>query len=377
MAVEMNEGHGSRNLAVRARPRTRWRRIAAGLALAAVALLLAWLATPMGRYLARGAWEEARILARRRPIAAMVADTATDARTRARLQLVLDARRFAVDSIGLPARESFTTYSRLDADTLVLVLSAAYRDRLESVTWWFPVVGRVPYKGYFDFDDARAAANDYRTRGYDVYLRPAAAFSTLGWFNDPLLSTTLRQDTLNLAGTVIHELTHNRFYAPAQAVFNESFANFVGARGAAWFFRQRGQDSAASRVDQSWADEKVLAAFWAQLHTTLDSAYAAHPSDSSARVAARERVYARARRQLVDSLAPALPSVSARWFESVALDNAALLARRIYLTDLDIYDEVWEREGRDLRATIARLIDLAESRPDDPFGAVREWLGGT
>src|SRR5206468_3838333 len=184
-------------------------------------------------------------------------------------RLVLDARAFAGDSVGLKAKESFTTYSPLDRDTLVLVLSGAYRDKLKAYTWWFPVVGRVPYKGYFDFAAAKVAARDLEGRGFDVYLRPSPAFSTLGWFNDPLLSTSLRADTLDLANTVIHELTHNTFYAPGSAVFNESFAHFVGARGSAWFFRTRGSPVAADQADARWADEKVLARFWAKLYHSI------------------------------------------------------------------------------------------------------------
>src|SRR4051812_44415366 len=102
---------------------------------------------PIGRYLARGAIAEAGILWRRRSIADLVRDSATSPAVRSKLQLVLDARAFAVDSMGLPAKKSFTTYSQLETDTLVLVLSGAYRDRLVSKTWWFPIVGRVPYKG--------------------------------------------------------------------------------------------------------------------------------------------------------------------------------------------------------------------------------------
>jgi predicted aminopeptidase len=124
---------------------------------------------------------------------------------------LLAAREYARDSLRLRTKESFTTYSRLDKDTLVLVLSAAYRDRLEPYTWWFPIVGRVPYKGYFDFDAARRTARKFYEDGYDVSLRPSDAFSTLGWFNDPLLSTSLRRDSVDLANTVIHELTHNTF----------------------------------------------------------------------------------------------------------------------------------------------------------------------
>src|SRR5579871_3979453 len=185
----------------------RWfRRILAALVL----LLVAWLAlSPTGRYLVRAAWAEGSILARRRSIEAMVADPATSAETAAKLRLVLAARAFAADSIHLRTRESFTTYTQLDRDTLVLVLSGAYPDRLAPYTWWFPIVGRVPYKGFFEFGAARSAERELASRGFDVYLRPSPAFSTLGFFNDPLLSTSLRADTIDLANTVIHELTHN------------------------------------------------------------------------------------------------------------------------------------------------------------------------
>src|SRR4030095_15099380 len=124
-----------------------------------------------------------------------------------RLRLVIAARQYAVDSLGLSAGESFTTFAQLDRDTLVLVLSAAYRDRLLAYRWGFPIVGGLPYKGFFKPDDARRARDDFQRRGFDTYLRPASAFSTLGWFNDPLLSTTVRGDTAFLVNTVIHELS--------------------------------------------------------------------------------------------------------------------------------------------------------------------------
>ena len=235
--------------------RRSWLHTSAVAFVGALTLLIAIISvSPTGHYLARAAWEEARILARRRPIPELVNDPELPATLRAKLQLVLAARRFAVDSVHLNAGASFTTYSPLDRDTLVLVASAAYPDRLERYTWWFPVVGRVPYKGYFDVAAARAAVEDLRRRGFDTYLRPASAFSTLGWFNDPLLPTTLREDSVGLANTVIHELTHNTFYASGQAVFNESFANFVGAHGAAWFFRSRGDAAAAAASTARWHD---------------------------------------------------------------------------------------------------------------------------
>lgn len=341
--------------------------------LALVVLALAYLAVaPTGRYLVRAAWAEGRILAERRSISEIVADRATKPAVAAKLRLVLAARAFAAESIGLRAKESFTKYTQLDRDTLVLVLSGAYPDRLQAYTWWFPIVGRVPYKGYFDFSAAKSAARDLSARGFDVYLRPSPAFSTLGWFNDPLLSTSLAADSLELANTVVHELTHNTFYAPGQAVFNESFANFVGARGSAWFFRTRGSPAAADEADARWSDEKLLASFWAALYHSVDSAFKVHASDSLARITARDTLYARARRALVDSLGPQFRTISPRALEHVRLDNAALLAHRIYDTDLDVFDEIWASEHGDLRHTVLRIIDLAKSRPKNPFGALRD-----
>ncbi len=340
---------------------------------AAAIILVVWLLTPTGRYLLRAAWEEGKILARRRPITEVIADPAAEPALREKLALVLRARAFAEDSMELRTGDSFTTFTRLERDTLVLVLSAAHRDALKRYTWWFPIVGRVPYKGFFDTDAARATRDDLLARGFDANLRPASAFSTLGWFNDPLLSTTLRQDSLDLVNTVIHELTHNTFYAPGEAVFNESFANFVGARGAAWFFRAQGDSSGAAIVEARWADEKWMGRFWRDLYDELDSAFAAHPEDRAQRLAARERIYASARARLV-AAAPELPTMNPLVLERMRLDNATLLARRVYMTDLDLFDQAWRKEGENLPAAIRRIVSLARSNEDDPYAALEAWV---
>lgn len=330
--------------------------------------------TPLGRYLVRAAWEEGKILRGRQPITRLVADATIDPLTRAKLALVLEARRFAEDSLGLPAKDAYTQYTALERDTLVLVLSGARMDALVAKTWWFPVVGRLPYKGYFDVDAARRAELELAAEGYDTYLRPASAFSTLGWFNDPLLSSTLRADSVDLVNTVIHELTHNRYFAKGEAVFNESFANFVGARGAEWFFRTRGDTVLAEASVQRWADDRVLAAYWAQLYRSVDSAFRAHPGDSlrEQRIALRDSFYVDARRVLRDSVAPLWRTIDAGYADRVRLDNAALLARRIYLTDLERFEAVYDSAGRDVRAAIEMLIETHRgSRREDPTSASR------
>jgi predicted aminopeptidase len=192
------------------------------------------------------------------------------------------------------------------------------------------------------------------------------------------VSSSLPADTLDIPNTVNHQQTHKTVNAPGQAVFNESLANIVGARGSAWFFRSRGQAGAAAEEDARWSDEKLMADFWKRLHDAIDSAYKAHPGNHSSqvreRIRARDTVYAHARHELVHVLGPRLRTIGPRVLERLRLDNAALMARRIYLTDLDLFDAVWQREGGDLKKTIARITALAKSKPKDPYGAVREWL---
>ena len=361
--------------------RLRWtRRALRALAVVALALVAWLLLAPTGRYLLRGAWEEAKILARRRPLADILADSTTTPALRAKVELVLATRAFARDSLGLNVGESFSTYSETGRDTLTLVVSGAYRDRLKSYTWWFPIVGRVPYKGYFDFGEARRQERALNARGFDTRLGAVSAFSTLGWFNDPLLPSTLRADSLTLANTVIHELLHNTYFAAGGAVFNESFANFVGSRGAQRFFRSRGQEMAAAEVAARWQDERVLGRFWATLYGRVDSAFKSHPGDEaravSERLAARQVLFSEARASLLNDLAPMLKTISIRSVERVRLDNAVLMSRRVYLTDLEAFDAVLTKNRGDLRATIAGIIGAVKADDEKkPFDVVKRLAG--
>ena len=362
IAVQANEEHGidKRGRLPHGRiviGRVSWRSLRRLSGATAVLLAIVLGITPTGCYISRAAYEEVRILSRREPIEKLVADPATEPILRAKLGLVQEARRFAIDSLALAARKSFTAYSQLDRDTLVLVVSAAYRDRLERKTWWFPVVGRFPYKGFFDFPGAMRTAESLRAEGFDVTVGPSSAFSTLGWFNDPLVSTTVKADSITLVNTIIHELLHNTFFAKGQVSFNESFATFVGGRGAEHFFRARGDSVSLRWAEDEWHDDLLLGAFWERTSNEIEEVFASLPDTArSERIAARDRVYARARTRLVDSVSPQLRTYPAGWGQKVTLNNAVLLSRRVYAERLDKFDSVYVAEGRDLKRAIQRII---------------------
>ena len=328
-------------------------------------------------YVVRAGIEEAKILSRRQSIAAVIEASGTSEATRAKLRLVQSARTFADRELGLDVGESYTTYSEVDRDTLLLVVTASRKDAFRQVTWWFPIVGRVPYKGFFDADRALAEARGLQERGYDTYVRLSGAFSTLGWFNDPLLSTVLGYDDVALAATVIHEVTHNTLYLPGQAAFNESFANFVGDVGAAdYFCRLEGEGGPRCvRARALWRDNILFADALQRLIRSLEEVYAREDLGSEEKVRAREDVIDRWRDDYERDVVPRL-DLAFRDFHRREINNATLLGVRLYYDRLDLFDRVHRTLGEPLDRTIARMVEAAESSPDAPFDAVARLAPG-
>lgn len=339
------------------------------------ALVLISLAGCSPLFILRAGYEEAKILSRRQSIARMVQDESVPQERRDKLELVLQVRDFAADSLRLDVGKSYTTFSQLDSDTLALVLSAARKDQFRPYTWWFPIIGRVPYRAFFSEESAAEAVRDLERKGYDAYVRPTSAFSTLGWFNDPMVSPLLRYDSVSLANTVVHELVHNTIFLSGQAVFNESLAQFVGARGAIAFFCDVERNPQHCRTARSaWQDELLFAGFLTELVAELEALYSREDLAQEQKLGMREEVFARARQRFVEEIQPQLQVLTYGSFARTPLNNAYLIARRIYYQDLDLFEAVHQTTGGDLRRTLDLIDAAARAQPDDPFEAVRALL---
>ncbi len=338
----------------------------------AAALLAAGACSPL--YVLRAGWEEAKLLERRRPIREVVADTATPPELRGRLRLVLQARDYAERALGLRPGDSFTSYATVGRDTLLLVVSAAPRFRLTWKTWWFPIVGSVPYRGYFDFDEAREHARELEAEGWDVHLRPSPAFSTLGWLPDPVLSTTLRQDSVGIVETVIHEITHATYFPSGHADFGESFATFAGHAGAeAFFCRALEREAPCREARDRWHDTRIYGRFLTGLRDSLEALYGRDlPAEEMAerKAAALDAAVRRFGRET----APAFRTYPDGILDRERLNNAWLLSRVLYYGRLDDFEAVRRREGG-VREALRAIIEAAR-RADEPWAGLDRLLGG-
>ncbi len=340
--------------------RGRRARVAAVAAGIAVAALLDGCAGTTAGYLLRAGWEEARILWRRRPIDRVLAEPGLDPSLRTKLETVQAVREFGARRLGLAVGGAYGSYAEVDEGALVQVLSAAERLHLVPVTWWFPVVGRVAYKGYFSPDDARREAERLEGRGYDTWVRGSVAFSTLGWLDDPVLSNWMKSDRVELAELVLHELLHRTTYLPSQTDFNESFASYAGHAGAIAFFSETaGPDSAeTAEARRRWDAQLASSAKLGSAIERLRALYAA-----AEREGRPEPEVLRERRAIFGELG-----------DPEKVNNAVLLARMAYLDRLAWFAEVGRRTG-DVRAAIEVIRQASEKRGGEPWEALRELVG--
>lgn len=240
-------------------------------------LILLLLSSCSPGYVIRAAYEESKIIINREKISDYINSESATEEEKLKLSLVMEAREYAKE-IGLKPGGSFKYYTRLPRSEAAWVISACPKLSLDSYTWWFPFVGSVPYKGFFDKEAAEKAAAALERQGLEVSIRPTDAFSTLGWFDDPLLSPVLRYEPANIVNLVIHESFHSTHWVKGDAERNESMANYVGLRGALNFFsnkalEDRSQTDNFIRAAENFNNEIKLAKLIRNFYEELDLLY--------------------------------------------------------------------------------------------------------
>jgi predicted aminopeptidase len=284
------------------------------------------------------------------------------------VQRVHDIRRFASEELGLAMTKNYTRYVQLDRDYLAAVVSASAKDSFNRHEWHFPIVGSVPYKGFFDVEDARKERAKLEKKDLDVWVRPVEAFSTLGWFKDPLYSYMRDYSPARLADLIIHESLHATVFIKGQVQFNEELAEFIGSEGARLYMESRyGADSEEYRaMFASEADNKTFVAFIQKLIAELDALYTSG-LDRAETLAKKEAIINAAQERFAAEYDNLFSHDNYRGFAELPVNNAYLELYRLYHAEDNFFADLYEHSGRDLPAFIA-AAKTVKKKGGDPRG---------
>jgi predicted aminopeptidase len=294
----------------------------------------------------------------------VLGDPATPREVRDALALVDEVRAFA-DALGFAVARQYRSYAAWPGDRVVTALVATEPASVEPRGFWFPIVGTVPYKGFFDLARAEREAAALRERGLDTCLVPVPAYSTLGWFADPVTQPMLRGGVGRFVETLLHELTHATVFEASDADFNEGVATFVGQEAAVRFFGARGDAEAAARERQRVRDDRAVAAVVGALRERIAALYEAE-GDAPAVARARAALEHETRARLA-----ALPLASrdaAALAGAISLRDACLALAGTYERDLPLWARRLAQLDDDLPAFLAAAVDAA--RAGDPRAAL-------
>jgi len=300
------------------------------------------------------------------PVEEILQNPQTPDSVRAFLELTKDVRSFAQNTLGLRQNDNYTTYLEVPGKNIVQVVSGCLPDTFKTWNWRYPVVGKIPYKGYFDTSDALKEAQKLQKKGYETLVRPAGAFSTLGFFTDPLYSYMTSYNLFSIASLLIHEQTHATIYLKNQTEFNEQLAEFVGNEGALLYVKERfgEQSEEYSQATGFLEDYQQFIALLKDLHQTLDSIY-------------KEDLSATKTLNLKDSIIAAYQWNFERsydslyttpWFRKFAqrkVNNPYILMYMRYHKDLTLFHDFYEKNEKDLARTI-KSLKAVSSHPREP-----------
>ena len=313
------------------------------------------------------------ILQKRRPIETVLEDPAVPEAAKSRIRLAMHVQAFAISDLDLPAKGSYRYYADLGRPFVSWLVVAAPPLEMTEHTWCYPIVGCLGYRGYFHKEDALKLADGMRKQGFDVLVRAVRAYSTLGWFDDPLLNTFVQQDELDLMATLIHEQAHRRVWVNGDTDFNESFAGFVEQEGLKRYLeskeeRAKGGPELMARYRAYKADRDRFQEIALAARRKLADLYASSLSDPEK--LARKAVYLDEIRQDYQKQRSSFKLLDYdEWF-GPRLNNAYLAGITQYQMRIDAFAELFKEQGNDFGRFYVATEALGKLSPADREAAL-------
>lgn len=293
-----------------------------------------------------------------RPVEEYLADPSYPDTLKQKLRLVDEVRAFAIDSLGLRDTRNYKTLYDQKGKEVMWVVTASERFQLKPHYWKFPILGSVPYKGFFSERSARKQAEELAAEGWDVNVRNPGGWSTLGWFTDPILSKMLERKEGDLASLIIHEMVHATIFVKDSVDFNENLASFIGDRGAELFLKYKFGPDSPEYLKFIHEDSDYVAFVNHVLRGTqyLDSLYTAISNEP---ISTKQRLKEAMIRRIVttmDTLTLYSGKKPSRRFKSQLPNNAFFMSFIHYQSGQDELIQAWQEQfAGDLKAYIAYL----------------------
>ena len=302
------------------------------------------------------------VLGKREPIDEVLLSPETPEELSEKLELVNEARRFSVDVLDLPDNDSYRTYSDVERDYVVWNVFAAPEFELSALSWCYPIVGCVNYRGYFSEDAAKKKAEKLKKKGYDVAVGGVPAYSTLGNFDDPVLNTMLRWDDVQLVSTLFHELAHQVLYIKDDTGFNESFATAVEEIGIEKWLATNGEKGDMTRYREGKERYRELFDIVKEARIYLMDLYASEVGEETMRARKAERF-----ERLKADITAVLERdgrASEHWL-TLELNNARLLPMALYDGRVPAFRALYAQCEFDLECFYAEAIAISKlKRPE-------------
>lgn len=316
-------------------------------------------------YLMKSGYGQMKLLSSRVPISEVLEKNNLSQKQKEKLLLAQQAREFSEKKLHLKPTKNYTSYVELGRSHVTYVVSAAQKWQLKHYQWDYPFMGKMPYKGFFDKKDAEIEEQSLQKENLDTYLRGASAYSTLGWFNDPILSSMLNYDDYDLVNLIIHETVHATLYIKHAADFNERLATFLGNKGAEQFYLQNEgpQSATLAKIKIENEDNNLFSTFISKELKELGEWYSAIPQDSRSENKREQRIRL-IQERFNTELKPNLKTDSYKKFPEIKLNNARLLVYKTYMQDLSDFEKLYKLVGNDFASFIQKCKTLESS--NDP-----------
>lgn len=332
--------------------------LSARLALALCAVLLAGCSVSPSYYW-QAAGGQIELWQRTRPVAEVLADPSTPPEIQQRLRLAQTIRDFASRELALPEGESYRLYADLQRPYVVWNVFATPALSMRPYEWCLPVAGCVGYLGYFAQADAESHAARLRAEGWDVHVGGVPAYSTLGWFDDPLLNTFIRWPETELARLVFHELAHRLLYVKGDTAFNESFATAVEEIGVRRWMAQPGKAPLVEGFERAQRMRADFSALVLKYRDALEQLYASSASDAD-KLSRKAALIAELRAEYVQIKQTRWGGVAGyeRWFAQ-DINNATLASVGLYRRWVVAFEALYRQQAQDLPRFYAAVRELA------------------